>query len=77
MTEWDAEAGRESHEAQSELLAPDRVASETGLELGRHPEVRRLVLHLPEVRLRMAAHVGASSFVGVLTVTVRIVTRAV
>src|SRR6266540_6783391 len=48
VTERDPEAGRELHQAQAECLAAERTTGETSLELCRHPEVRRLVLELPE-----------------------------
>src|SRR6266540_6088262 len=58
VTERDAEAGRELHQAQAERLAAERPTGEASLELCRHPEVRCLVLDLPEVLLRIAAHLS-------------------
>src|SRR5205823_6066575 len=55
VAERDAEPGRERDQAQAERLAADGRPGEAGLELRRHAELRRLVLHLTEVLLRVSA----------------------
>src|SRR5207247_1901992 len=60
VTEGDAEVRRELHETQAERLAVERPAGKASFELGRHPEVRCLVLNFPEVLLRIGAHSGIS-----------------
>src|SRR5204863_4398882 len=59
VAERNAEARGERQQAQTERLAADRSPAESRLELGRHPELRRLVLDLSEIRLPVAHSVGS------------------
>src|SRR5439155_26575109 len=56
VTERHPEVRCQLQQAQTERLAAERRTSEASVHLLRHAEVRRLILDVPEVRLRVSSH---------------------
>src|SRR6476469_2375760 len=61
VAERNQEARGEREERESERLALDRAAREAGLHLGRHVELRRRILDIPEICPGVAHQLSAAT----------------